>query len=141
LQLLRIGDKLKLWLGLSEDWENDTQDAHEAFLIARAAAGTLAGAASDPEVAEAMIQNDCARTIVALLDSQNKELVHRALVIVLELLSTDKRSVAEHLVTGLVVPAIGIVTRLNDPFLADLAMNCAQSLSTVMKNRYDSVPM
>eukprot|EP01034_Spumella_vulgaris_P029108 gene29108-36099_t len=138
LKLMRVGDKLKLWLGLSEDWENDTQDANEAFLIARAAAGTLAGAAGDPEVADAMCQNDCARTIVALMDSQNKELVHRALVIVLELLSTDKRSVAEHLVTGAVIPAIGTVTKLNDPFLAELAMNCAQALSAVMKQKPNS---
>ena len=132
--MLRSPDKLKLWLGLAEDWENDSVNAEEAFLIARAAAGTLAGAASDAEVADAMIQEDCARTIVALLQSGNAELVHRALVIVLELLSTEKRAVAEHLVVGGVVPAIGLVTKFNDPRLAELAMSCAASLSAVMQS-------
>lgn len=137
--MLRSGDKLKLWLGLAEDWDNDKADAHEAFLIARAAAGTLAGAACDPEVADAMVSCDCARTVVTLLESGNPELIHRALVVVLQLLSTEKRAVAEHLMHGSVVPAMGGVTKLKEPMLADLAMQCAQALSELMKSAPESI--
>lgn len=80
-----------------------------------------------------MVAADCARTIVTLLESENKELMHRALVIVLQMLSVEKREVAEHFLHGGVIPAIGTVTKVNDPFLADLAMQSAQALSQIMK--------
>ncbi len=133
LQILRVPDKLRLWLGLAEDWTSG-DPADEAFLTARAAAGTLAGAASDPEVVEAMVKENCASTVRMLLETQNAELVHRALVIILELLSTEKREVAEQLVLGEVIPAISVVTKMTSfPHLAELAMKCAQSMSSVMK--------
>ena len=145
LKLLRVGEKLKLWLGLAEDWNNtNSQESEsaapgsgvtEAFLTARAAAGTLAGAAGDAAVAEAMVKEDCARTVVALLESENKELVHRALVIVLELLSHNKKEYAAHLMGGGVIPCIGLVTKLGEPHLAELAMNCAKALSEQLKEQ------
>lgn len=144
-QLLKDGEKLRLWLGLAEDWNNSNSEpadggaagagVTEAFLTARAAAGTLAGAAGEAEVAEAMIGQDIARTVVSLLESENKELVHRALVIVLELLGHGKRAYAEHLMGGGVIPCMGLVTKMGEPFLADLAMKCAKGMSDLLKEQ------
>jgi len=57
-----------LWLGLSEDFDNE-ENAQEAFLTARAAAGTLAVAASDSQVCDALLAQNCASTVLKLLQS------------------------------------------------------------------------
>lgn len=67
LQLLRKSEQLRLFLGLSEDWTSSA-DPQEALLTAKAASATIAGSCGDSEVADAMLAEDCARTIVALLD-------------------------------------------------------------------------
>lgn len=86
LQLLRQKEKVRLWLAFCEDWNNEN-DAECALATARACAGTLACAAGDPRTTAAMIGENCAASIVALLESANAELVHRALVMLDTMLS------------------------------------------------------
>lgn len=161
--MMRVGEKLRLWLGLAEDWDSGKESAEEnlppgegdqSYLIARAAAGTLAMACSDPLVVSAMCKQDCARTIVSLLESQQPELVHRALFILIEMMTAaaetegtveatpseekdeeiiSKHAVAMHLMQGGVIPAIGVVVGLGLPELAELAKQAAQLLSDHVK--------
>jgi hypothetical protein len=105
-----VPDKVRLWLSLSEDYDlgddeeeeegdskaadkevvaaSATGEAMQKYRTARAAAGTLAGAVGmHIDVGKAMCAENCAKTMVRLLKSGKAELVHRALVIVVELLS------------------------------------------------------
>jgi hypothetical protein len=112
-QLLRSPEKVRLWLGLCEDWSNEENE--EAFLTARAAAGTLASVASDPQVAEALLAEECARSIASLLESEEPELIHRALVMVIDLCEggTDNcKKMATHLIESGVVPPLAKVMQM-----------------------------
>ena len=130
--MLRVGEKVRLWLGLAEDWDRE-EEPREAYLTARAAAGTLAVAASDELVGEALLSQDCARTIKSLLESQQQELVHRALVLIIELLSLEKKPLlAKHMMESGVIPAIAIVAKFNIPQLGELAMEAASLLSKII---------
>lgn len=144
LKVLRAGDKLKLWLALAEDWspnpdqcEHTGDDFKEAFQTARASAGTLAMAATDPEVVASMIQHDAANAIVSLLQTEQLELVHRALFIVHAMLSTEVAGVAMHLLQGGVVPAMAVVTKCGVQDLTDLAKECAALLSAALNESKD----
>jgi hypothetical protein len=101
---------------------------------ARAAAGTLAVACADVEVCNFMLKEDCARTIVRLLNSSNEELVHRALVIIMELVETGGNKLAIHMIEGNVIPAIAIVSKMSNENLLNIAKNTALTLSKAMKN-------
>ena len=131
VQLLRVPDKVRLWLGFSEDWDNE--DNEEAFATARAAAGTLAGAAGDEDVAKALLAENCATSLVSLLESENVELAHRAIVITTQLTEqTDVDLAAElatHLLEGGVVPALAVMMRCDNPMIAELARGAAMGLS------------
>jgi hypothetical protein len=100
LSMLRVPDKVRLWLGLCEEYNyasnaqsdesyNIQQD--ESFLVARAAAGTLAYSLCDPLVAKACVEEGINSTFLHLLQTNNIELLHRALVMILEFIccSTD----------------------------------------------------
>ncbi len=126
---------------MCEDWnpnEIDTEDERseadlrESFLTARAAAGTLAGAASDAEVAAAMIKSDCASSICALLATEHVDLVHRSLVMIEALLSSEVEGVAMHLLEGGVVPVMAVVAKAKNEQLANLARQCAKMLSAAI---------
>ena len=133
---MRTPDKVRLWLGLSEDWSNDESD--EAFATARAAAGTLACAVGDPQVADALLKEECARTIVCLLESEQPELIHRALVMIIDLCDNNSElsgQIAVHLIEGGVVPPLSILmqTESTGPTtgvnLADMARGAGIILS------------
>ena len=66
--------------------------------------------------------------------SENVDLVHRALVIVLELLSLERRDLAEHLVHGSVVPALAVTARLQQPHLVDLSKDIAERFCKILDN-------
>mmetsp|Transcript_61217 Transcript_61217/g.167892 ORF Transcript_61217/g.167892 Transcript_61217/m.167892 type:complete len:612 (-) Transcript_61217:137-1972(-) len=71
---LRDPEKIKLWVGFSEDYEAD-------FPTARAAAGALAMAVGldDEELTETLVNKSaCIRAFVGLLSCGHPELVHRA---------------------------------------------------------------
>lgn len=154
MQLLRSEEKVKLWLGLAEEY-NREDNPEEAMKTASAAAGTLAVACADVEVAQAVVKASCAETIAALLQSESPPLVHRALVMMISLLtagiSSDaaaaaaeddgsgavderQKQAAMHLVMGGVVQAIGVVLKLQIQSLADLAKEAAMLLSKATKN-------
>eukprot|EP01035_Chromulina_nebulosa_P018083 gene18083-23731_t len=133
LKILRQPDKLRLWLGLCEDWDN-SNDPNECYATARAASGTLAMAANDDVVANAMIQEDCSKTLLSLLSSEKSELIYRALVIIITLVETIGKKAAEHLGEGNVIQAIAVVLKINDEDLTQLAKDAAMALNKVMSN-------
>lgn len=138
---MRVPDKVRLWLGLSEDWDNEEND--EAFATARAAAGTLAYVAGDEAVGRALLEENCASSILSLLESENSELAHRAIVIISELCDQEDvelaAELATHLVTGGVVPALAVMMQLAGSegpggMIGELAKNAAMSLSNAISN-------
>lgn len=93
LSMLRTPDKVRLWLGLCEEYDHashsQADDSYninhdESFLVARAAAGTLAYSLCDPLVSKACVEEGINSTFLHLLQSNNIELLHRALVMILE---------------------------------------------------------
>jgi exonuclease I len=125
---------VKLWLALAEDWNFEEEDASsQGFLTARASAGTLATAADDDEVASAMIKEDCVRSLKSLLETQNSELVHRALVIIVQLLSNKRKDVALHLMEGGIVPAMSCVAEIQNEEIQKLGKECATVLLDIVK--------
>jgi hypothetical protein len=95
---------------LCEDWDNEENE--NAFATACAASGTLASAARDPDVAKALLEEKCALSLISLLESQKLDLVHRCLVIVLELIDCEEHSkqLATHLLESGIVPALSKVS-------------------------------
>ncbi len=131
-QLLRVPEKVRLWLGLSEDWNSEEND--EAFATACAASGTLATAVSDEGVTNAILAENCGQTMLELLHSERVELIHRALVIILELVTgPSQHKAAKHLVEIGVVPALSIIAKMKNQMLHDLVKSTAEALSIAMK--------
>jgi len=152
-------EKVRLWLGLCEDGCSRSGDPHdetgsgtssreedgsmsrEPYLTAKAAAGSLATLSSDSIITDLMMKEDCARTLVALLESADGDLIHRALVIIMELLSskedaTERYAVAKYLVEGYIVPAMSssVVASSNHEQLGSLLKDAAQALSDAMSS-------
>lgn len=139
-KVLRVPEKVKLWMALSEDWdpEDDSRNEEslkEAFLTARAAAGTLAITANDAEVAAAMKQEDCAKTVCSLLATGHLDLVHRTLVMIQALLRSEVEGMAMHLLQGGVVQAMNVVLKCGQENLVFLAKECAQELSAAIRDK------
>lgn len=125
---------MRLWLGLCEDW-CDESDLKEALNTSRAAAGTLAMASSDFDVCTALVTENCADTIIKLLESENADLIHRALIIISNLCNTGGKGSATHLVERGIIPHIGIVSKLSDSNLIGLAKEVAVDISNAMASR------
>ena len=140
----------RLWLGLSEEWNKEIPGSEdessettiidfdglvrtESYQTARAAIGTLAAAASDPEVCVAILTENCATTVVSLLQSSAEELVHRALVFALNFVNTHGIPAAKHLLEGGVVPALHVGTKLSNSRLRDLCKEVGLALSAALK--------
>lgn len=120
----------------------EKEELQEKFLTARAAAGTLAVAAGDAEVGKALCEQDCAKTVVAMLESMQNELVHRALILISELVSANEPADADqcksngvHLVEGGVVASISVVLKMNDAQLGGLARDAATALSAAINTK------
>jgi len=134
LKLLRAPDKVRLWLGLCEDWDNGCSEgevpSQQSVLTSRAAAGTLAMAIDDEEVCAALVQENVARTLIKLFESENPELVHRALVLAAGLASSGGKAAAEHLVKNNILPALVVVANLvKEPQLKALANDAHKVIS------------
>jgi hypothetical protein len=138
-----VPDKVRLWLGFCEDWGNEENE--EAFATARAAAGTLAYACGDADVGQALLEENCASSVLSLLESENSELAHRAIVIINELCElTDADlagQIATHLVEGGVVPSLAVMMQLDASsggaqggMIGELAKNAAMALSSAISN-------
>lgn len=97
--------------GLCEDW--DSEENAEAFATACAASGTLASAVGDEGVAKALLDEKCAISLLSMLESGRLELIHRCLVIILELIDSEAHgaALATHLLEGGVVPHLAQVVR------------------------------
>ena len=104
--------------GFCEDWDNE--DNVEAMATACAASGTLASSVSDVGVAKALLDEKCGISLVSLLESERVELIHRCLVIVLELINAEDygTQLATHLLECGIVPVLSNVS--NFVMLANL---------------------
>jgi hypothetical protein len=93
MKVLRDSEELRLWLALASDFEDN-------FECARAAAGCLAMATGDPEVAEALIKiKNFKERMDTCLESGSLEIIHRIMVVVLNLIEhgdTTKSAAVEH---------------------------------------------
>ena len=79
-------------------------------------------AIDDEEVCAALVQENVARTLIKLFESENPELVHRALVLAAGLASSGGKAAAEHLVKNNILPALVVVANLvKEPQLKALA--------------------
>lgn len=89
LAIMRIPERLRLWLSLMDDLDNE--DNHEAEATSRAASGTLAMAASDDKVCEAMMKEKCVEIFVRVLSMCNNDINHRVLVILQNMLEMQNK--------------------------------------------------
>jgi hypothetical protein len=117
---------------LSEEWNNE-ENAEESYKIARATSATIAMNAADEEIARALIKEDIAKTVIALLESEKVELIQRALIAITAVTQAIGIDGANHFLHGGVIPAIGIVTRLGNEQLATLAKETAMELSKAIR--------
>ncbi len=133
LRLLRDPEKLKLWIGLCEDWGND-DNPEESFLIARACSGTLAVAVRDNEVCMAFLKENGGTIVASLLESGRIELIHRSLAMAESLLDSGDKNVALHLLENGCVQGIAHAHSVlaGNPGLISLAQEVAQCLSSII---------
>jgi protein unc-45 len=149
LKIMRKPEKVRLWLGLCEDWDN-ADGGEEAYLAARACAGTLASSVMDPEVADAVLVENVGASLNKLLGSEKPELIHRALVIVSQLMGGDESVVEEGLQVKMVTHFLeaGVVLSLtaavkvckNVPSLYTMAKDTAEKL-VMLASGVDAVGM
>ena len=90
-------------------------------------------ATSDSNVCEAMLHENCSKTIVSLFVSEKPELVHRALVVINQFCTNGGQKYCMHLIEGGVIPAMAVVARIGDPSLVDLCKDCVMLLNTLTK--------
>lgn len=96
MKLLRNFDELRLWLALASDYE-------EHYECARAAAGCIAMATGDPSVASALIQiSNFKERVDTCMSSGSLEIIHRMLVVVLNLVEHGGKTKAAAVENGLV---------------------------------------
>ena len=94
--LLQNVDELRLWLALASDYEEN----HEC---ARAAAGCLAMATGDPSIAKTLIQiSNFKERMDICLGSGSIEIIHRMLVVVLNLVEQGGEIRAATIENGLI---------------------------------------
>lgn len=135
---MRDAEKLKLWLALTEEWEISEGTKSETFLIARAALATLAMTSFDDGVAKAMIEADCAKSFNLVMSTNNRELVHRVLVAVSELLSGDRREVGTHLVASGFLESLAECTVITEE-LKELAEAIMKTIALTMKSENSEI--
>lgn len=135
IKLMRT-DRVKLWLGFAEEYDNIDENP-EATATARAATATLAMAAGDEEVAKYMLTDDidAVRTIVPLLESGSPDLVHRVLFWIANLLGHESTLAlgARKLVQSGAVQALSVMGAT--PGIADNAtiMNLASDVVQLLQ--------
>mmetsp|Transcript_7515 Transcript_7515/g.16193 ORF Transcript_7515/g.16193 Transcript_7515/m.16193 type:complete len:1116 (-) Transcript_7515:77-3424(-) len=96
MKTLRNTEELRLWLALASDYEED-------YECARAAAGCLAMATGDPAVAKALIQiKNFKERMDTCLGSGSLEILHRTLVVVLNLVQHGEEMKDAALENGLI---------------------------------------
>merc|ERR1712176_1745762 len=96
MKTLQDVDELRLWLALASDYE-------ENYECARAAAGCLAMATGDSAIAQTLIQiSNFKERMDTCLSSGSLEIIHRMLVVVLNLVEHNGQTKAAALENGLV---------------------------------------
>ena len=98
MKMLQDVDELRLWLALASDYEDE--ENHEC---ARAAAGCLAMATGDPAIAKTLIQiTNFKERMDTCLGSGSIEIIHRMLVVVLNLVEHGGETKAAAVENGLI---------------------------------------
>lgn len=103
------------------------------FLLLTCLSGTLAQAVSDEGVCTALLKSGCGECITALLDSDNDGLVHRALVLAIDLVRNKGVDARNHLGEHGVVSALTNVVKnkQSNPTLIVLAKELAETMANV----------
>lgn len=106
-------EHLRLWLAFASDVE-------ENFECARAAAGCLAMSTYDPDIAKALVDlKSLKESMLAMLECGNLEVMHRALVIVLNLVEQGGKCREAALAAGLISFCEAYVVSYHDGKKAD----------------------
>ncbi len=150
LKLMRQPEKVRLWLGLCEDWDNKESESvenPEALSISRACSGTLASACSDVEVCKAVLKEEIGGTIVKLLQSKQVELIHRCIVMLNEILETHGTTemcmhMLESGVIAALTEALKLIQTIGSKFppgesLIEMSKGCLEILLKAMKAHED----
>ncbi|KAG7364405.1 tetratricopeptide repeat protein [Nitzschia inconspicua] len=108
MKMLQDVEELRLWLALASDYE-------ENFECARAAAGCIAMATGDPDVAKALIQiPNFKERMDTCLESGSMEIIHRTLVTVLNLVELGEELKESAVSNGLVAFSLAYVESYHD---------------------------
>lgn len=152
LALMRKPEKVRLWLGLIEEWDSAGEESsEEGYLIARACSGALAGACGDPGVSDAVLSENVGASVKKLLSSEKPELIHRALVMTSQLLqkqvatddvdaetiqSADNISMAKHFLESDVVLSLTAAVKCvrQIPELHAMASETAKNLVNMCRD-------
>jgi len=92
----------------------------------------LAVAVEDEDVCKALLEEKCATSILKLFESENQELVHRALVMVGGFASVGGRDAIKHLMEHNMLPAIAVISKMV-PTLKVLAAKTGQTIEDLAK--------
>lgn len=95
--------------------------------------GTLAVAASDEGVNGALLQCGCGESIASMIGSGVDGLIHRALVLAIELVTLGGLSASNHLGENGVVAALAnmVKNKQDNPTLMELGKDLAETMSRV----------
>merc|ERR1712176_809179 len=108
MKMLQDVDELRLWLALASDYE-------ENYECARAAAGCLAMATGDSAIAHTLIKiSNFKKHMDTCLSSGSLEIIHRTLVVVLNLVELDGEMKTAAIENGLVAFCVGYVESYHD---------------------------
>ena len=121
-----------MWLGLCEEWDEDIQSPE--YLTARAASGTLAVAASDIDVCLSLCASNCVNTLISLMSSEREELIHRSLVITLEMISHENREIVSHFTSSQILDTLSGLSTNENPTIQQLLAEILRSFSEIVKN-------
>ena len=142
LQMLRNPEKLRLWLGLCEEYDASGDPDDETYKTARACSGMLAMACGDPQVCDALLTEGVGSSLVKLLESAKPELVHRALAILEGILdkvdeethtSLVNTEMTKHVLEAGIVQALSAGIKTVAPF-ADL-LSMAKAVARKLHDR------
>ena len=108
MKMLQDVEELRLWLALAADYEDN-------YECARAAAGCLAMATGDPAVAKALIQiPNFKERMDSCLESGSFEIIHRTLVVILNLVELGGELKEAAVTNGLVAFCTAYVDSYHD---------------------------
>lgn len=134
LSILRVPEKLRLWLSLTDDLDNE--DNEEAEATSRAASGTLAMAAADELVCEAMMKENSAEIFTRVLSMHNNDVNHRVLVTIKNMFEkmSSKNDIATKFMEAGIIAVFSELLKLSDTsdVVKELVQEVAVGISQIV---------